>query len=175
MFRFLFSPVGRVSRADYWLRFLLPYFGASVLASIIDAAAGLGAPGTGAASLLLGAFYIWPNVAVSVKRYHDRSMSGWWVLWSALILMVVMALYLVAIHTVLDNPIGAWITMAVSGYVLVFSVLTFGLILYVLPGVRGANAYGADPLGARPLRASWRDPAKEFPGPWTRGPGVGQR
>jgi uncharacterized membrane protein YhaH (DUF805 family) len=30
----------------------------------------------GVLSLVIG----WPGIAISVKRYHDRNKSGWWVL-----------------------------------------------------------------------------------------------
>lgn len=163
MLGFLFSPVGRVSRADYWLRFFLPYLGATVLGTIVDVAAG-GSVG----SALVSLFYLWPNIAVSAKRYHDRGMSGWWVLWSALITFGALGVAFVGYDGIFDNLIGAWAMMAVAGYVAVFSMITFAVILYLLPSVRGPNAYGADPLAPRAPRRGWRDPAKEFPGPWTR-------
>lgn len=162
MLRFLFSPVGRVSRADYWLRWLLPTCVASVVASAVDAATDT-AP---VASSLLTLATFWPNMAITIKRYHDRGMSGWWVLWS--ILIVCAALFVVVSGTETlhyGNIVGAWISVFIGLYVGLFACVAFALIVYFLPGQRGANRFGTDPLGPRPPR---KDPAIEFPGPWTQ-------
>jgi uncharacterized membrane protein YhaH (DUF805 family) len=29
---------------------------------------------------IVGLLVIWPSLAVSIKRWHDRNKSGWWVL-----------------------------------------------------------------------------------------------
>lgn len=45
------SLQGRTSRHDYWLYWVLP-----------------------------SAVIIWPGIAVSVRRWHDIDVSGWWAL-----------------------------------------------------------------------------------------------
>lgn len=170
MLRFLFSPIGRVSRRDYWLRWLLPTWVASIIASIADAAAGT-APLVSAA-LTLATF--WPNMAITIKRYHDRGMSGWWVLWSILIVCGAGFLILSAVETLkYGNLIGAWIGAWIGLYVGVFALIAFTLIVYFLPGQRGANRFGPDPLGQQPPRKPRKDPAVEFPGPWTQSRSTG--
>ena len=169
MLRFLFFPAGRVSRADYWLRWLLP----STLAQLVIAGA----------DEALGARYLtpiwvlvsfWPNMAITIKRYHDRGMSGWWVLWSILIVAGAGLLVFSGADTLhYGNIIGAWISAFVGLYVGVFSVITFALIVYFLPGERGANRFGPDPLLAKAPRKPRKDPAVEFPGPWTQPRGTG--
>jgi uncharacterized membrane protein YhaH (DUF805 family) len=64
---------GRSSRAAYWW-FSLFGLTTVVAALIIDAALGTG--GVIYALVLLGLFL--PNLAVSVRRFHDAGHSGWW-------------------------------------------------------------------------------------------------
>ncbi|MDE8650876.1 DUF805 domain-containing protein [Novosphingobium album (ex Liu et al. 2023)] len=72
-------------------------------------------------------FVIWwlafliPNIAVSVRRLHDRNMSGWWYLGF-------IAINLIPIVNLL-SPIAG---------------IAF-LVLMLLPGTPGPNQYGPDP------------------------------
>lgn len=164
MLRFLFSPAGRVSRKDYWLRWIVPSTLATVVTSFLDAAAGVTAFGP---FLTLALF--WPNMAITAKRYHDRGMSGWWVLWSILIVGGAGLLVFSATETLLyGNIVGAWFGAWIGLYVGTFAMIAFALIVYFLPGERGANRFGPDPLGAMATRKPRKDPATEFPGPWTQ-------
>ena len=75
--QFYFSPHGRISRSQYWLRFVLPVAVIEIVLSA-TAAALLTSGRTIAAGIfymLLGLFAIvafWPNLAVMIKRAHDR-------------------------------------------------------------------------------------------------------
>jgi uncharacterized membrane protein YhaH (DUF805 family) len=60
-----------------------------------------------------------PGIAVSVRRFHDRDMSGWWVLGFA----VLGAL-----------PYVGWIASLAS------------FVITVLPGTKGPNRFGDDPF-----------------------------
>jgi uncharacterized membrane protein YhaH (DUF805 family) len=76
----LFSFSGRFPRRVYW--------GVSIVAGIINAILGqvVGAvfgqeSATGAIVALIVAIpLIWVGVATTVKRWHDRNKSGWWIL-----------------------------------------------------------------------------------------------
>ena len=75
----------------------------------------------GGAGSLLGLWWLVtlvPTLAVTVRRLHDRNLSGWWLLgaWIASIIPLV--------------NFAAWIVM---------------LVLLLLPGNEGLNAYGPDP------------------------------
>ena len=61
-----------------------------------------------------------PNIAVNVRRLHDRDMSGWWFLG-----------FIVASQIPL---IGILASIAY-------------LVLMLLPGTPGANRFGEDPKG----------------------------
>jgi uncharacterized membrane protein YhaH (DUF805 family) len=59
-----------------------------------------------------------PSIAVTVRRLHDRDMSGWW-----------------------------YLGLAVAGLLPVVGFLASIalIVLMVLPGTQGANRFGADP------------------------------
>jgi len=79
-----FSFEGRIGRKDYWLKFVLPYLGISIVTAILDGAAGTyvavdpaTGEGIGLISLFAGLALIWPSLAAGAKRCHDRNRSGW--------------------------------------------------------------------------------------------------
>lgn len=85
----LFSFKGRIRRSDYWIGMVVVFVGMVALASILAAVwkvdladpFDLRATAIQAGVVLL---FMWPNLAVSAKRLHDRDQSGWWILLSFL-------------------------------------------------------------------------------------------
>jgi uncharacterized membrane protein YhaH (DUF805 family) len=75
--QFLFSFNGRVGRKQYWLMVLLtvPFI---VAAALING--GLEHYPTDRPGVLVLLPIVWPAFAVTIKRWHDRNKSGWWVL-----------------------------------------------------------------------------------------------
>ena len=74
---YLFSFKGRVNRQRYWLMMLLtlPF---AIAGAYFDVQRGQQPlQGSGVLFLLPVA---WPGLAVTIKRWHDRDKSGWWVL-----------------------------------------------------------------------------------------------
>lgn len=68
-----------------------------------------------------------PSIALMVRRLHDRNMSGWYLLGLAVALVVLEYIPFV-------GPLVAF-------------VLQIGfLVLMALPGTRGPNRYGPDPI-----------------------------
>ena len=88
--KFLFSFSGRITRRDYWLRFVAPLaLGWIVLMAILPPAALVEMPpATGATaftvltplSYVLMLASVWHAIAAAVKRCHDRGRSGWFLL-----------------------------------------------------------------------------------------------
>lgn len=70
---------GRARRSEYWW-YVLFYVILAIVASIIDRAIGTDPGKVGIVSSLLGLALFLPSLAVSVRRLHDTSRSGWWVL-----------------------------------------------------------------------------------------------
>ena len=125
-FQNLLSFEGRQRRLHFWIVAIVIGVINSVLYSVAVApiimamVSGHPAPGVGALSLvcsLLMVALLWPSVANSVKRLHDRDKSGWWLL----------GMYL-AIFTV----IGALWPLIELGF---------------LDGTPGPNKYGPSPKG----------------------------
>lgn len=124
---------GRASRSEYWLFFLLNMivfgmaaaFMLSGIASLSDVedlrrhihntsfAIGL------FVAVVWLVFAIIPSIAVTVRRLHDRNMSGWWYLGFTVLGAV---------------PLVGWIAS-----------LAF-LVVVCLRGTRGENRFGEDPL-----------------------------
>jgi uncharacterized membrane protein YhaH (DUF805 family) len=115
---FLLWSSGRISRSQYWLRWMLPYFVVYVICWVLDVGLGTTAysryhdqPGIlcGILSLLA----IWPSVVTALKRIHDHGRSGWF--------------YLVLLIPVVQ--------------------LWPAIEIMFLRGTKGPNRFGPDPLG----------------------------
>ena len=80
MLEFLFSPIGRIGRAQWWLGQLVPLaFFIALWILISHSEGGLGWL-NGAAIGAICIFLVWFTFCLTVKRYHDRNKSGWWYL-----------------------------------------------------------------------------------------------
>lgn len=73
----LFSFRGRIGRATWWRWGVAAMIGGWLLIAALLGIAGVPAMrAEGAANLLL----LWPTLAISAKRWHDRDKSAWWLL-----------------------------------------------------------------------------------------------
>lgn len=68
---------GRVARKPFWLYGVV---GVSLAQLIAYALLGIAGAGERAADAISTLLVVWPGLAISVKRWHDRGKSGWWVL-----------------------------------------------------------------------------------------------
>jgi len=78
---------GRSRRLEYWMFTLFVTLCAMALGALVLVFAGLGSSEpsgfTGTLIVILGLAYLAilvPSIAVQVRRFHDRDMSGWFVL-----------------------------------------------------------------------------------------------
>lgn len=74
---------GRISRKTYWLKGVVPYV---IIIGILQMMMFATFSDRGPNGLIVGLIsivsilLIWPALAVSFKRWHDRGKSGWWIL-----------------------------------------------------------------------------------------------
>jgi len=73
----LFSFKGRIPRKTYWIWGFLALLGFVLFGSFLLGILGVD-PNVG--SVILNLLVLWPAFAVTIKRWHDRDKSGWWVL-----------------------------------------------------------------------------------------------
>ena len=154
--RFLFfSFRGRINRAKFWIGQLVTVFWVLALSvgyglvishsaragrNIAPAAAFQDELGTwllvGALTIAVGLLWLVPLVAVTVKRLHDRDKSGWWSL--AFYFLPGM---LSGLSKGFDSPLSLVFTAA-GAAVGIWAFVEIGC----LPGTRGTNRFGGDPL-----------------------------
>ena len=158
---------GRSRRKEYWMWFLFVIIVFIVL-SLIDSALGLGGrttadstsgPGSVGYSagvrggILTGLFslaILIPNIAVAVRRLHDTNRSGWWILMPALPYILGFILTMVGAMSA-SVPLA----MAGGGLIIVGAICAIVvLVWYCLPGTKGPNDYGDDPMGHTPEELS---------------------
>ena len=72
----LLSMEGRIPRKVFWLYGMLPIVVGALIVAVIESVTNL-KPWL---STIYNLALIWPALAITVKRWHDRDKSGWWVL-----------------------------------------------------------------------------------------------
>ena len=72
--QFYFGFGGQVSRARFWLHFMIPV---TILTFVIHFAAKKGSIHH-SALIVWSILLVWPFIAVLAKRWHDRNKTGWW-------------------------------------------------------------------------------------------------
>jgi len=75
--RIFLDPRGRIGRRDFWL------YGVAALAGLtllLHALLGIAGMRLSVREHVVNVLLLWPAVAVSAKRWHDRDKSAWWVL-----------------------------------------------------------------------------------------------
>ena len=82
LFKLYFSVNGRISRYTLWLYFILPYIAFTFFAFKLDPRIGTldSETGIGLFSAIVTILFIYPSIALFIKRFHDRGRSGWWFL-----------------------------------------------------------------------------------------------
>jgi len=86
---------------------------------------------------------LWVFLATSVKRLHDRDMSGWWII----PFVAVPSFYHHFADWLPDSYLLGFVAWPISACYL------WGIVeLYFLPGTRWTNRFGPDPLGKQPTR-----------------------
>ena len=147
----LFSFKGRANRLDFWLvsfglmivLMLFNLFAGMVLSAILG---GISPEATVWAQMIFGVvlvlLFVWPIMAVSVRRAHDRGASGKWFVgfYLASTAINLWSMSLDARGVAMEAPesiITGLLSLLFLGWWLYF-IVTLGF----LPGKPGPNAYG---------------------------------
>lgn len=149
MQQFLFSLHGRISRKAIWF-FLIAIVVLKIVVFMIDFGmgfrVGIGLP---MASVVFSLVTLWPSVAVGMKRFHDRNLTGKWMIF--FLGMIFMFNIVGAAINQYSVPEDADPQRSTTGGLVsftgVFAVwITLFVLLFVNPGTPGENKYGPDPL-----------------------------
>lgn len=96
--------------------------------------------------LVLYVSLLLPNLAVTVRRFHDMDRRGWWVLIAPWLWFPIWLLddYRRYDHIEVDRPEVVILTL-----ILILAGVWF-IVLMSLRGTRGENRFGPDPLSSEP-------------------------
>ncbi len=144
---------GRLNRQPFWLVLII----LMIVAMVITFVVGYAMTGPrfiqqysqgeaqfeGAVAELIGGFVVlYPWLAISVKRLHDRGRTGWWCVPFIALQFIVNILELLGLSIRYSSNLAGW----------AFSLVTLALgVVYlidlgILKGTPGPNQYGPDPL-----------------------------
>ena len=93
-------------------------------------------------SLLASLIFLWPSLAIDVKRWHDLGLSGWFVLIVYAPALALFGFELAGAGGTVAQPDKA---LAASLYLFGLVVLLYFIILAARKGMPGANRYGPSP------------------------------
>jgi uncharacterized membrane protein YhaH (DUF805 family) len=128
------SPVGRISRRQFWLHGVLPI-----------AICGLVFGWIPLLGFLLSLALIWGGICISFKRFHDLGYAGWWSLLT--VVPVVLAVSFTAGSFL--GLRGMWLWAQAFWLLALIVWLVQMALVYLRAGQHGRNQYGPDPLAAR--------------------------
>ena len=98
----LFGFSGRIPRKTYWLYGVLGLLLVSLMATLLLGIAGVEER---RAEVLANLLIAWPAAAISVKRWHDRDNSAWWLLIN--LVPVVGVIWSLVVNGFLRGTVGA--------------------------------------------------------------------
>jgi uncharacterized membrane protein YhaH (DUF805 family) len=136
---YFFSFKGRISRQEFWLGYcgtliVLMFLELKLEDFFLFMRRPIGRPWYRdeldltimLAQAAAGLASVWPLTAIYVKRLHDLSLSGWWTLGVPAIA--------IAFQMAGFKPGSVYFTIII-------------LLIGFIPGTRGDNRFGSDPLG----------------------------
>jgi uncharacterized membrane protein YhaH (DUF805 family) len=93
-------------------------------------------------SLLTALIFLWPSLAIDIKRWHDLGRSGWFVLFVYGPAAVLYGLRFEGFRGTIDHP-----DQRVAAFLYLFglAVLVYFIILAARKGMAAPNRYGPPP------------------------------
>ncbi len=79
--KYLFTSFdGRIGRQQWWMGIIV-LFVVGIIATVLDMILGTRMEsGMGVIGIIADIICIYPSIALSAKRWHDRGKSAWWIL-----------------------------------------------------------------------------------------------
>ena len=77
---FLFSFDGRIGRQSFWCAYPIILFSGFILSVVLELVKGSSNLNGLFIIVIFTFFFLWPSLAIQVKRWHDRNKSGNWIL-----------------------------------------------------------------------------------------------
>ena len=148
-FRFYFSPAGRISRSQYWLKYIVPVLIVAVVLNVLQL---IGGEGFAILTILFQLLILWPGIAALIKRIHDRNKSGWlvWVLYGPSLLALIFSIAAFIAIVLGSGDISSLSIISGVLWIIVAAVAVWFFIEFgCMRGTVGANRYGADPVPTR--------------------------
>lgn len=144
----MFSFNGRLRRSHFWISWAILFFGYYVWSAI---------PLLNVLLIFALPVFLWANLAVGAKRFHDMGFSGWLIAipWSVLVIGSIISLIVVGIAAIndpqafeTDSTATIMSMMGAIGLFFVVAVpvsLGFWLWLGIADSKPGRNAHGPNP------------------------------
>lgn len=134
----LFSFSGRIGRQRFWMWNLFYYL--VMLAVVGVAAQNLFADLTGLVIFIVSAALLWPDLAVTAKRWHDRNKSNWWLLMHIPLLLGRLMTPAAGVEAASPSTLQTGVSLL---------AIVCGLWMLVecgfMKGTQGDNQYGSEP------------------------------
>jgi uncharacterized membrane protein YhaH (DUF805 family) len=143
----LFSFEGRIGRLEFWLTYLasLAAYGLGYAAAVLL----FGQLAGGLLLLPLVVAYSWVSLAQSVKRLHDTSRSGWWLLKFTLAHLALVLIGVVGVVLgVSAASVGYGVLLAAAGVAMLVAQVYALWVMGIQGSHNGDNAYGSAHSGS---------------------------
>jgi uncharacterized membrane protein YhaH (DUF805 family) len=135
---YLFTSLeGRINRRPFWIGLLVLLLVSFVLQFAVMAIAGQ------TVALIVSLFLLYPNYALSVKRFHDRNRPDWILMAFYALLVAMILMQLAGIDMEGGEPTTPFI---IVGSVFLIGAIWLTIELGFLRGTQGPNDFGHDPL-----------------------------
>jgi len=131
---------GRAPRSEFWLFILGLLFG-GLVTTLLDKL--IFGSQMGLLNPLWGIITLVPYFAVIVRRLHDLNKSGWLVLFYH-IFVILYIFWIFILGSYSDEAVRLFVVVLIG--IGVFGFAAVPLYFFTLPGTKGPNQYGEDPV-----------------------------
>ncbi len=139
-----FDYKGRSARAEYWWYYLFTFSTTTVLTGVFSI---FGHNVSGVLIIIMLLLFVVPNIALIVRRAHDANIYAWKIL-----LIISSVVGILGVSWMLstgdtDNDISSVLWILLFGLYLSLNIVFF--FISFIPGTKGDNRFGPDPLAAQ--------------------------